>query len=338
MERDLVSIIIAVYNAQKYIGFCLDSLVNQSYNNIEIVLVDDGSTDDSYTICKKYTQCDDRIVLLQKENGGSASARNLGLERAKGEYIIFVDADDVVNCDYIEKLHDAIQESDIAICGFDRFVKDGEFYEEKKLEQSGYLSRADVYEHTFVSNIITGGAWNKLLKACILQNNSLCFDRHIFKSEDTLLMARYYQYCDSFFYVPECLYHYRNNPESKTQEVYKSKMYNHKKDTMIDVGEEIVRINQNASEEIRKLCEYRLLRGCIWVLFQWIVAETYDDVYAQKMKGYAKQYGKSYIKNKWSPFFQKIVVRAISISVKSVYKIGVIVNHIVPSILVKNIK
>ena len=94
MENDLVSIVVPIYNVEKYLKKCIDSIINQTYKNIEIILVDDGSTDNCGKICDEYTKTDNRIVVIHKKNGGLSDARNAGLDIAKGKYIAFVDSDD----------------------------------------------------------------------------------------------------------------------------------------------------------------------------------------------------------------------------------------------------
>lgn len=117
---DLVSIIVPVYNVEQWLPRCVDSLTVQTYKNLEIILVDDGSNDDSGKICDEYAEKDDRIVVIHKENGGLSSARNAGIKVAKGYYISFVDSDDWVLPEFIEKLYSAIIENDcdLAECGF----------------------------------------------------------------------------------------------------------------------------------------------------------------------------------------------------------------------------
>ena len=107
MEKALVSIIVPVFNTEKYLKECLDSLLNQTYRNLEILLVDDGSVDNSWAICEKYASFDDRVRAFRKENGGQASARNFGIRMACGSYFAFVDSDDVVSLDFIERLYNA---------------------------------------------------------------------------------------------------------------------------------------------------------------------------------------------------------------------------------------
>lgn len=114
----LISIIIPVYNVRQYLDKCIQSVVNQSYRNIEIIIVDDGSNDGSETICDEWAKKDDRIRVFHKKNGGSSDARNLGLRQAKGEFIGFVDSDDYIKSDMYELLYEAMNDgADIACCG-----------------------------------------------------------------------------------------------------------------------------------------------------------------------------------------------------------------------------
>lgn len=332
MMKDLVSIIIAVYNAGRYLSECLDCLLAQTHKNIEIILVDDGSKDNSYRICAEYAAKYSNVQIYQKENEGSASARNLGLEYAKGDYIIFVDADDTVTTDYIEKLYNAIQGYDVAICGFDRFNENG-IQMKKILDVAGEVSKEYVYEHTFSSNMITGAAWNKLFRGDILRNNNLKFSREIFKSEDTLFAAEYYVYCDKYIYVPENLYHYRMNPQSKTQEAYVIKKYNPKKNTMIDVGERIVSINEKSNQAIQNVAFYRLVRCCLWVMMQWIITGYYDKEYACKIRVYSAKYGKVYRGFAYATTFQKLVALGMSISPRIVWTAGKFVYNLKPELI-----
>lgn len=110
MKDELVSVIIPVYNVEKYLEKCIESVISQTYNNIEIILVDDGSTDKSCFICDKYCKKDDRIRVIHKKNGGLSEARNTGIENSKGEYITFIDSDDYVDKKYIQYLYELITE------------------------------------------------------------------------------------------------------------------------------------------------------------------------------------------------------------------------------------
>lgn len=127
MDKPLISVIIPVYNIEKYLERCVDSVCNQTYQNIEVLLVDDGSTDSSGKLCEQLAQKDDRIKVFHKENGGSSSARNLGLSNAKGEYVGFVDSDDYISEDMYELLYEAAVEysTDIVQVGRDEMDEAG---------------------------------------------------------------------------------------------------------------------------------------------------------------------------------------------------------------------
>ena len=121
----MISVIVPVYNVEKYLRACLESIVNQTYRDLEIILVDDGSTDSSGIICGEYAEKDARVKVIHKENGGASSARNAGLNIAQGEYITFVDSDDTIELDMIDCLLSSVREADVVICKA-RIVREGE--------------------------------------------------------------------------------------------------------------------------------------------------------------------------------------------------------------------
>lgn len=108
MKENLISVILPIYNVSDYLDRCMKSVINQTYKNIEIIMVDDGSTDDSALKCDEYKEKDDRIVVFHKENGGLSDARNYGIKRASGNYITCIDSDDFIDLDYIEYLYNLI--------------------------------------------------------------------------------------------------------------------------------------------------------------------------------------------------------------------------------------
>lgn len=130
MNNELISIIVPIYNKEDYLPQCLDSIINQSYTNFEVLLVNDGSTDSSGIICQEYAERDSRFRYIEKENGGVSSARNLGLERSEGAYITFIDSDDWVEFNYLEVLYNALRENnaDVAISSYKSYYLDGKFY------------------------------------------------------------------------------------------------------------------------------------------------------------------------------------------------------------------
>ena len=113
--KPLISVIVPIYKVEKYLAICVDSLLRQSYGNLEVILVDDGSPDECPAICDKYQNKDNRIKVIHKKNGGLSDARNVGLDIAQGEYVAFVDSDDFVDEDYIYKLYNALQQNRTSI-------------------------------------------------------------------------------------------------------------------------------------------------------------------------------------------------------------------------------
>lgn len=120
MQNDLISIIIPIYRVEKYLKRCIDSVLKQSYENIEIILVNDGSDDNCPNICLEYLDKDNRIIYIDKENGGLSDARNAGIKVAKGKYITFVDSDDTIEIDYVKQLYNTLinNNADLSICGY----------------------------------------------------------------------------------------------------------------------------------------------------------------------------------------------------------------------------
>ena len=169
---DMVSIIVPIYKVEKYLRKCLDSILSQTYHNLDIILVEDGSPDDCAVICEDYAARDRRIRVIHKTNGGLSSARNVGLELAKGEYICFVDSDDYIKSDMIEKMLSTSlhYQSDLVMCDFYK-VYEGEeasICESSLSDYSVYkLQRSEAQQNSFLpseNRIAYVVAWNKLYK------------------------------------------------------------------------------------------------------------------------------------------------------------------------------
>ena len=190
----MISIIIPIYNAELYLVECLRSLQSQTYKNIEIILVDDGSTDNSRSICEKYAKRDQRIHLYSQENVGVSVARNKGLSVAKGNYICFVDADDVVAPDYLSHLMELSKDGSFPVCGYTR--------DEKEIG-SGCKS---VTQHPNI--------WMMLFKRSIIQKNKIKFTEGCVRNEDTEFFINYLTYEQTIKVSQYRAYYYRPNPTS----------------------------------------------------------------------------------------------------------------------------
>lgn len=180
----LVSIIIPIYNVEKYLEKCIKSIINQTYRNLEIILINDGSTDESANICEKYKNQDNRIVFINKKNGGAASAKNEGLKVAKGDYITFVDSDDFIELDMIEYMVNTIKKynSDIVQCNFTNLYKNTEKFKQDKIIEQKITSK-DFLE-LFLTKWDSSLFWNKLFKRNVIENiffiEGRCIDDEFF--------------------------------------------------------------------------------------------------------------------------------------------------------------
>ena len=152
MKKSLISVIIPVYNVEEYLENCVQSVLNQTYTYIEVVMVDDGSTDKSGILCDKIAESDKRVVVLHKENGGLSSARNSGLENSIGEFVFFVDSDDSIDVNTLKTMVDAQQSKDydLVICGHQNVDRDEDINEYSgEIIQYKELSYDDIWEEVF---------------------------------------------------------------------------------------------------------------------------------------------------------------------------------------------
>jgi len=191
MQNELISVIVPVYNAGRYLHECVKSILSQSYSNIEVILVNDGSTDNSRAICDEFASADSRIKVVHKANGGAAGARNSGLEIACGAFVTFVDSDDTIDADACEKLHKRILETgaDICVCGFKLFY-DG-YRRIVKVPCEQVITPVELWQ-AFIKDFRTyftlfSGPYNKLFRQDILNNDTnspIRFPEHLSNGED----------------------------------------------------------------------------------------------------------------------------------------------------------
>ncbi len=208
-KKELISIIVPIYNTQNFLNKCVDSILNQTYRELEIILVDDGSTDESGKICDKYKLIDNRVKVIHKKNGGVSMARNYGLKMINGEYVIFIDSDDWLENNMIETLYNNMikYKVDISICNFEIDCKDGKKIITHKEEDLITRDIRDKYENLFAKDGFGGYLWNKLIKTEVVKN--IFFNENIKIEEDVLFLIEVFQKCESIYYnADNILYHY----------------------------------------------------------------------------------------------------------------------------------
>ena len=208
--KDLISIIVPAYNVEAYLVRCVESILNQTHGNLEIILINDGSKDSSGMICDAFAEKDSRIHVIHQENKGVSAARNAGLDIASGDWIGFVDSDDWIEPDMFEKLLNAAVESGklVAVCGFVKYHLNG--WKEKRA--CGYipkvLGREQALEYMLSNKYYEGHVCNKLFKCSLVHDLKVRFDETVHACEDLLFSTQVFIGIDGVVYVDFLFYHY----------------------------------------------------------------------------------------------------------------------------------
>ncbi len=249
MMKGLISIIVPVYNVEKYLHKCIDSIIGQTYKNLEILLIDDGSTDRSGIICDDYSAKDSRIKVIHKENGGQASARNLALTIAKGEYIGFVDSDDWIEPDMYEILYNAIidNNADISMCGRNNISESSGLAKPFFSYPIGFsLSNSEAIKRFLLFDGIDSAGWDKLFKRKIAINHRFPLG---LISEDLLYIYKCIKEAEKIYHVGIPLYNYlqRNNSTSRSKYSKKTNgLYIYPKEIREDVIKKYPKLKKEA--------------------------------------------------------------------------------------------
>ena len=205
-----VTIVVPIYNVEKYIMNCLDSIKKQTYTDFELLLIDDGSTDESGRIADEYAISDSRAVVYHKANGGLSDARNYGIDRAKGEYICFIDSDDWIESTYLEELVKLISDyrTDIAICAYKRNTGEEEIDQPVKIEktvETGIEALGNIWSSRYGEYVV---AWNKLYRRKLFEENRYAVG---LIHEDEAICAKLYIDAEKVARTNRVLYNYRVN-------------------------------------------------------------------------------------------------------------------------------
>lgn len=225
-QENMVSIIIPVFNAEKYLNRCVDSVLKQTYSNLEVLLIDDGSKDGSGAICDEYATKDCRVRVIHRENTGVSATRNVGLDNASGEYTLFVDSDDYIDEVMVERLLGRAVEdnSDIVMCRY-------------SIDRAGEISTIDMHYKTeyvcfesiktellqlYYTNYHTGlyNLWNKLIKKSVYTTNAIRFDTTLKRGEDAWFIFQCLKQCNRVDYIDESYYYYYQNDSSVMHTLY----------------------------------------------------------------------------------------------------------------------
>ena len=204
----MISIIIPVYNVEKYLAKCIDSILNQTFTDWELILIDDGSIDQSGKICDEYTDKDNRIKVIHKKNEGVSKARNTGIILAKGEYLCFVDSDDWIAPTYLQDFKVQEQQCDFYFSGalYDTYNK---VYSYKKYKDKFCNNKYEIRDEFFDQDLLSNGyPWGKLFKTQIIKKNGLKFNEQLTINEDHLFIFCYFSLVNTLYITNTAGYHY----------------------------------------------------------------------------------------------------------------------------------
>ena len=256
MKNDLISIIIPVYKVEKYLENCIESVLKQTYTNLQIILVDDGSPDNCGKICDEYAKKDPRIEVIHKVNGGLSDARNVGIAKAKGKYIGFVDSDDYIKEDMYEILINLIKEydADVSICNLYDVI-DGKEYIKNNENGIQEYSRLEILKEVLLDKNIQSYAWNKLYKKELFDEIKYPIGK---KYEDIGTTFYVFEKCNKIVVTSEPEYYYLKRSDSLVNNVTES--------TVLDYTDIIIQrylYTQKNIEKLRKYNNYYLAKTLI---------------------------------------------------------------------------
>lgn len=225
-DNQLVSIIIPFYNAEKFIDTTIESILNQSYENLEVLLINDGSTDSSKAVASKYIASDNRIKVYDKENGGPSAARNYGLEKVTGDYIMFIDSDDYVEPNMVKIMVNLMQDdSQMGMCGYN-IIRDKKIIT-KRVPKPCWCSQNELFENYGIlfEQAFIQYLWNKIYVVELIKENNIRFDESIRLGEDIIFNLEYLRNVGHISIIDKALYSYiKYNDESITKK-YNPNLY-----------------------------------------------------------------------------------------------------------------
>lgn len=204
-----ISIIVPVYNTEKYLDCCIQSILAQTYTDFELLLIDDGSTDSSGAICDKYAEQDARVRVFHKENGGASAARNLGLDNAQGEWVTFCDSDDWLDSDLYEKMRKSADEerSEMVVAGI-KIDEEGKNIPPMQCPQD-YVHKASISNLRMIEGFGLSSACNKLIKRDLLEKHKVRFDDRLQMWDDLWVILRLRFFAPKISVIRDSFYHYK---------------------------------------------------------------------------------------------------------------------------------
>lgn len=256
----ILSIIIPIYNSQKYLEECLNSVINQNLKNVEIILVNDGSSDKSGQIAREYQENTENIILIEQKNQGVSSARNKGILNARGKYIMFIDSDDYISLDALSKIKNLLkynQEYDLIMFGLISGTKAQKLY----LSINGFLNQEITNLKQLIPKLIyhelLNSPVNKIYNREIIINNNIFFDMSLDIAEDLLFNTQYISKINNFYCLSTCLYTYRVDAEGSLTKRFREDKY-----------EQLIYVNNYSREILKNIKTQSLIKSLNYIRFK----------------------------------------------------------------------
>lgn len=314
----MISVIVPVYNVEKYLNRCVDSIINQTYTDLEIILVDDGSTDSSGSICDEYAKKDERIKVIHKENGGLSDARNAGVTAATGDYISFIDSDDYIELNMMELLITTIGDCDMATCGAFNDYASGSTPQYTGDDLSFETDNENAFVIMLEAKLTSVSVWNKLIKTDIAKKIQFPKGR---LTEDVFYMNKLIPIISTVHFNTKPVYHYVHRMGS----IMTAPFVSQNMDVIYAYEETQTLISFFPS--IKQAANFRLLWAYFVVLDRMLLLDNYKDIPEyNSVLAYLKKNAFNVMKN---PLFRKsrrIAALALKISVK-LYRVLLIKNE-----------
>ncbi len=300
-----ISVVVPIYNLSKFLPRCFESLLKQTIDNYEIILVDDGSTDDSGTLCDQYEdEYKEFVRCIHKSNGGLSSARNVGIDVAKGKYIIFPDPDDWVEPDYLERLLSLqLTESVDLVCTGYYVEFDSNSIQANLGQKYQIMSREEAQLSLLVSGGMGGFAWNKLYHLDIIRREKLYFLNDVGTTEDLDFAFRYIQYCSKLCFAPDVrTYHYYQRQNAATHGGFSET-----KVASIHTYEKILQVVRGDSQ-IGVVAKEEICNTAINLIIMYLNSNCDNKKIYEEIRLYIKKYYWEYIKSKHYSLGRKIQI------------------------------
>lgn len=296
MNKPLISVIVPVYNSAKYLEQCVDSIINQTYENLEIILVDDGSTDGSSDLCDSIKKRDKRITVIHKTNGGAASARNAGLKLAKGEFIGFADSDDWLELDMFEHMFEVLNKNDadlVLVSLFLEYEKENKSVKSPKISGT-FNSTQAVHKQLYHEDGFCGAPWDKLYKRNLFDN--LEFPEGLI-TEDYYVNGVIYSKLNRMVVDSGCYYHYRMQENSVCHQPVNSHTFDE-----IEIAKKLIAFYKENDVAQKTDYEFYLAYSYYDVLYNLVIKDADKNTVKKYQKVFIKIFHKCLFNFKVSNF------------------------------------